>query len=107
VAITSDLRAIEIEPGRATYSHHQQPSRRRYHQVSADFDLQNDGSLEALRDSVLSLPPVSSFSEQIGESSKRRAPLHPRCPPLVRDENNEPYKFSRESTPEHAHDHVH
>ncbi|SDI77455.1 hypothetical protein [Variovorax sp. OV700] len=29
------------------------------HKVSADFDLQNDGSLEALRDNVLCLPPVA------------------------------------------------
>lgn len=31
------------------------------HRIAADFDLQNDGSLEALRDSVLALPPVKGL----------------------------------------------
>lgn len=32
------------------------------HQVTADFELQNDGSLQALRDSVLSLPPAMALT---------------------------------------------
>lgn len=34
------------------------------HQIAADFDLQNDASLDALRDSVLSLPPVRCLTDE-------------------------------------------
>ncbi|SFO51153.1 hypothetical protein SAMN05216567_1018 [Variovorax sp. OK605] len=37
------------------------------HQIAADFDLQNDGSLEALRDSVLTLPPVRGSVDGLEE----------------------------------------
>jgi hypothetical protein len=33
------------------------------HRVDADFDLQNDGSLEALRDSVLALSPIQCLGQ--------------------------------------------
>ncbi|QRY30579.1 hypothetical protein JVX96_21160 [Variovorax sp. PDNC026] len=36
------------------------------HWIEADFEIQNDGSLEGLRDSVLALPPVSSIHGNSG-----------------------------------------
>ncbi|MET3916215.1 hypothetical protein ABID97_002997 [Variovorax sp. OAS795] len=48
-------RAVALAGGTALHSSER-------HQVAADFDLQNDGSFEALRDSVLALPPVACLA---------------------------------------------